>query len=136
MPGIESTSSALAAEKLRLNLIAQNIANAQTTKDVNGQAYKRKYAVFEAYMTPEQAAPGIDTQGVRVSGVKEDMTPGLKIFNPQHPHADKNGMVEYPNVQLSNEMVDMIMASRAYEANLNVVKTSYQMAQQALNLGK
>ena len=75
-------------------------------------------------------------QGVRVVDVYDDQTPGRMIFNPGHPHANEDGMVEMPNVDVSREMIDLISASRAYEANLTVVKTSRRMAQQALAIGR
>ena len=75
-------------------------------------------------------------QGVRVVDVFDDQTPGRMIFNPGHPHANDDGMVEMPNVDVSREMIDLISASRAYEANLTVVKTSRRMAQQALAIGR
>jgi flagellar basal-body rod protein FlgC len=128
-------------------VIAQNIANAHTTRDMDGGVYKRKLVAFET-LIDEAKEPvafnhtrknlGYDAlhQGVRVSDVFDDKTPGRKIYNPDHPHADKDGMVEMPNVEVSREMVDMISSSRAYEANLNVAKTSRQMAMKAISLGQ
>ena len=141
IPGIESTGSALSAEKIRLEIIAQNIANSNTTQDASGNVYKRKEVVFEEFTkSPEKRIPGyVDEnlyQGVRVTDVVDDQTPGRMIYNPGHPHANKDGMVEMPNVDVSREMVDLISASRAYEANLTVVKTSRRMAQQAMAIGK
>ncbi|MBT5380596.1 MAG: flagellar basal body rod protein FlgC, partial [Opitutae bacterium] len=74
--------------------------------------------------------------GVRVDDVFDDTTPGRKIYNPDHPHADGEGMVEMPNVEVAREMVDLISASRAYEANLSVARTARQMAMKAINLGR
>ena len=127
IPGVESTGSALTAEKLRLEIIAQNIANSNTTRDASGNVYKRKEVSFEEYVKrPERRVPGyVDEnlyQGVRVTDVFDDQTPGRIIFNPGHPHANEDGMVEMPNVDVSREMIDLISASRAYEANLTVVK--------------
>ena len=141
IPGIESTGSALSAEKIRLEIIAQNIANSNTTQDANGNVYKRKEVAFEEYIKmPERRVPGyVDEnlyQGVRVTDVFDDNTPRRMIYNPGHPHANEDGMVEMPNVDVSREMVDLISASRAYEANLSVVKTSRRMAQQAMAIGK
>ena len=147
MPGIRATGNALAAEKVRLSVIAQNIANAHTTRDMDGGVYKRKLVAFET-LIDEAKEPvafnhtrknlGYDAlhQGVRVSDVFDDKTPGRKIYNPDHPHADQEGMVEMPNVEVSREMVDMISSSRAYEANLNVAKTARQMAMKAISLGQ
>ena len=141
IPGVESTGSALSAEKIRLEIIAQNIANSNTTQDANGNVYKRKEVAFEEFIKmPERRIPGyVDEnlyQGVKVVDVYDDQTPGRMIFNPGHPHANKDGMVEMPNVDVSREMIDLISASRAYEANLSVVKTSRRMAQQALAIGR
>ena len=141
IPGIESTGSALSAEKIRLEIIAQNIANSNTTQDAAGNVYKRKEVAFEEYVKmPERRVPGyVDEnlyQGVRVTDVFDDQTPGRMIYNPGHPHANEDGMDEMPNVDVSREMVDLISASRAYEANLTVVKTSRRMAQQAMAIGK
>ena len=141
IPGVESTGSALSAEKIRLEIIAQNIANSNTTQDASGKVYKRKEVAFEEYVKmPERRVPGyVDEnlyQGVRVVDVFDDQTPGRMIFNPGHPHANDDGMVEMPNVDVSREMIDLISASRAYEANLTVVKTSRRMAQQALTIGR
>ena len=141
IPGVESTGSALSAEKIRLEIIAQNIANANTTQDHDGNVYKRKEVAFEEYVTsPERRTPGyVDENlylGVKVVDVYDDPSPGRMIYNPGHPHADDNGMVEMPNVEMSREMVDLISASRAYEANLTVVKTARRMAQQAIAIGR
>ena len=141
IPGVESTGSALSAEKIRLEVIAQNIANSNTTQDASGKVYQRKEVAFEEFIkTPGRRTPGyVDEnlyQGVRVVDVYDDQTPGRMIFNPGHPHANKVGMVEMPNVGVSREMIDLISASRAYEANLSVVKTSRRMAQQALAIGR
>ena len=128
-------------KKIRLEIIAQNIANSNTTQDASGNVYKRKEVVFEEFIkNPERRVPGyVDEnlyQGVRVTDVTDDQTPGRMIYNPGHPHANEDGMVEMPNVDVSREMVDLISASRAYEANLTVVKTSRRMAQQAMAIGK
>lgn len=133
IPGIQASSDALAAEKLRLRLVAENIANAQTTRGPNGKPYQRKMAVFESYL----AGAGKEaTTSVRVKSIQSDKSEGEKVYNPSHPHADKNGMVEMPNVKVSQEMVDMILASRTYEANLKAFKTVRMMAQKTLQIGK
>ena len=141
IPGIEATGSALTAEKIRLEVIAQNIANSNTTQDSDGNVYQRKEVAFEEFIkSPERRVAGFVDEnlyhGVKVTDVYDDQTPGPMIFNPGHPHANQDGMVEMPNVDVSREMIDLISASRAYEANLTVVKTSRRMAQQALSIGK
>lgn len=135
LPAIDVTASALNAEKIRLEIISQNIANVQTTRGPDGLPYKRKEVSFEAEL--QQVGDGSRTAtGVRVADITDDKTPGQRIYNPSHPHADAAGMVEMPNVNLAREMVDLIAASRTYEANLSVVRTARQMAQQALQIGR
>ena len=127
--GGSAAADAMAAEKLRLRLISENIANAQTTRGPNGKPYCRKTAVFESFLDN-------NCTSVRVKEIANDKTEGEKIYNPSHPHADKNGFVEMPNVKVSQEMVDMILASRAYEANLKAFKTVQSIAQKTLQIGK
>lgn len=132
--GIDVTSGALAAQKLRLDLVAQNIANAQTTRTPEGGPYRRKVVTFETELLKrEGAAP---QQGVRVGAVLSDKSPGQQVYNPQHPDAGPDGLVTMPNVNLSFEMVDLITASRSYEANLSVVKNAKMIAMKALEIGK
>jgi len=132
LSGIHATSSALTAEQIRMDVVAQNIANAYTTKDVNGGAYQRQTVSFQSMLG---GMSGVE-KGVRVGGIKPDTTPGDMIYNPGHPHADKNGMLRMPNVQLAVEMVDLMGASRAYEANLSVARNARSMAMKALTIGK
>lgn len=130
LPGINSTASALNAEKVRMNIVAQNIANAQTTRDANGEVYRRKIVSFESAL---DSATG--QTSVRVGGVTNDTSPTHWLYNPGHPDANEDGMVEMPNVEVSREMVDMITASRSYEANLQMIRTARQMAKQVLSIG-
>ena len=136
LAGIASTESALDAERVRMDIVAQNIANAQTTRDVDGKPYQRRVVTFESELIRNSGISGQPTTALKVSEIARDETPGPQIFNPQHPHANADGMVEMPNVQLSKEMVDLITASRAYEANLKVVSTSRRMASQAMQIGR
>lgn len=139
MPGLESTASALAAEKVRLDIIGQNIANAHTTRGPDGKPYARQMVSFESKLmqvgTNEDGSK-IMTTGVRVKSIENDTRPGPIVYNPGHPDANEEGFVQLPNVNLTHEMVDLIAASRSYEANLQVVRTAKQMAQQALRIGK
>lgn len=128
--GGNAAADAMAAEKLRIRLISENIANAQTTKGPNGKTYCRKIAVFESFLDKNNCA------SVRVKEIANDKSAGDKIYNPAHPHADKNGFVEMPNVKVSKEMVDMILSSRAYEANLKGFKMVQSIAQKTLQIGK
>lgn len=132
--GIDITSGALAAQKMRLDIVAQNIANAQTTRTAEGGPYKRQVVSFETELVKRTG--GASLQTVRIGGVTNDRSPGQEVYNPQHPDAGPDGMVKMPNVNLSYEMVDLITASRAYEANLSVVKNARTMAQKTLEIGK
>jgi flagellar basal-body rod protein FlgC len=136
--GIDVTASALNAQKTRLDIVAQNIANAQTTRGPDGLPYQRKIVSFETELLRQtgQAAGGRSIQSVRVNGINADTTPGQRVYDPQHPDAGKDGYVVMPNVNMAYEMVDLMTASRAYEANLSVVKNARQMALKALDIGK
>jgi flagellar basal-body rod protein FlgC len=137
LPGIRASVSALDGERTRLEVITQNIANANTTRGLDGKPYQRQSVVFESYL---QQASGVATPNatpeVRVAGIVKDSRPPQMVFNPHHPDADASGMVAMPNINIHEEMADMIVASRAYEANLAVVKNSRSMALQALSIGK
>lgn len=133
--GIDVTAGALNAQKTRLDIVAQNIANAQTTRGPNGTPYQRQVVSFESELVRRSAA-GASLQSVRVASITPDRTPGEQVYNPQHPDAGPEGLVTMPNVNLSYEMVDLITASRAYEANLSVVKNARQMAMKTLEIGK
>ncbi len=136
--GVGATGSALNAQKTRLDLIAQNIANAQTTRSADGGPYKRQVVTFEAQLANRMARGGqaAGATGVKVASISNDPTPGQKIYDPRHPDADVQGMVAMPNVNVSTEMVDLITASRTYEANLSVVKAARQMAQKTIDIGR
>jgi flagellar basal-body rod protein FlgC len=127
------TASALEAEKMRVDITSQNIANAHTTQGLDGKPYQRRVVAFESVLNQEM---GQNMQGVRISEIKRDESPGEVINNPEHPHADEDGNVLMPNVNIAYEMVDMVTASRSYEANLAVVRNARQMANQALSIGR
>lgn len=132
---IDVTAGALNAQKTRLDVVAQNIANAQTTRTPNGMPYQRQIVSFESELIRRNVG-GASLQSVRVASIAPDRTPGEQVYNPQHPDAGADGLVRMPNVNLSYEMVDLITASRAYEANLSVVKNARQMALKILQIGK
>jgi len=134
--GVELSAGALNAQKTRLDIVAQNIANAQTTRTAAGVPYQRQVVSFETQLIHQEGSGGPALQGVRVAGITADRTPGQQVYNPQHPDAGPDGLVTMPNVNLAYEMVDLITASRAYEANLSVVKNSKQMAMKTLDIGK
>jgi flagellar basal-body rod protein FlgC len=131
---IDITSGALAAQRMRLDIVAQNIANAQTTRTPEGGPYKRQIVNFETELL--KRAGGQNLQTVHISSVASDKSEGERIQNPQHPDADEDGFVQMPNVNLAYEMVDLITASRTYEANLTVVKNARTMAMKTLEIGK
>jgi flagellar basal-body rod protein FlgC len=134
LPAINSTSAALEAERLRMDTISQNIANANMTRPVNGKLYERQQVVFEAVM--QNAQQGSAGQAAQVARVEADPRPPRLVFNPHHPDADDNGMVAMPDINVHEEMADMIVASRSFEANLALVKTARNMALQTLAIGK
>ncbi len=136
IPGIEASSSALTAERTRLDVIAGNLANAQNTGDANGQVYRRKMVVFESKLNDALGTdPGAPTQ-VGVARVIDDPSPLPKVYMPGHPKADAQGMVSMPNVNPLDEMVDMITSSRSYQANLQVIQTGRSMFEQSLKIAQ
>ncbi len=134
--GIDVTAGALNAQKTRLDIVAQNIANAQTTRTAGGGPYQRQIVSFETELLRRTGNGGPALQSVRVASISADRSPGQQVYNPQHPDADAGGLVTMPNVNLAYEMVDLITASRAYEANLSIVKNARQMALKTLEIGK
>ncbi|MDO9574604.1 MAG: flagellar basal body rod protein FlgC, partial [Candidatus Contubernalis sp.] len=111
------SGSGMTAERFRLDLIANNLANINTTRTAEGGPYRRQSAIFSEALTQAQnGGPAIKSAGVRVVGVARDETPPQLIYDPIHPDADEEGYVAMPNVNVINEMVDMITATRAYEA--------------------
>lgn len=125
------SASGLAAERLRMDTITSNMANVQTTRGEDGQAYRRKIAVFqEAY----DKAKGMS--GVKTVGIVEDESPLKEVYDPSHPDADENGYVTMPNVNILNEMADMIASTRAYEAIADSIDASKSMYLKALEIGK
>jgi flagellar basal-body rod protein FlgC len=135
LPGVDSAASALQAEKVRMEVISQNIANANTTRTDKGGPYQRKVVRFETIMA-NQFAPYSAKAEVRVSGIETDNRPFKIMHQPGHPDADVDGMVKYPNVNVHEEMADLIASSRAMEANLSIIRTARQMAMQTLAIGK
>jgi len=139
---INVSSSALSAERTRMNLISSNLANANATRTPEGGPYKRKDAVFSA--TPlensfNRALDGATAQQVRrveVSQIIEDQNPPRLQYDPGHPDADPQGYVAMPNVNVVEEMADMIGATRAYEANVTAVQAAKSMALKTLEIGR
>ena len=140
---IDISASGLTAERFRMNIISNNIANANTTRTESGEPFRRKLPVFQARedSVSEKLSGNLFSNvqsgnGVRVMSVVEDDTKFKMIYNPGHPDANKEGYVKMPNVDVIKEMVDLISASRAYEANLSIVDTTKTLVQRLLNLGK
>jgi flagellar basal-body rod protein FlgC len=138
LPGIASSASALDAERVRMDVIAQNIANVNVTRDVDGKPYQRQEVVFESVLNALQNSDSSDagTKTVQIARVQKDSRPPRMVYNPGHPDANAQGMVAMPNINMHEEMVDMIASSRSYEANLAVVKNARTMAMQALSIAK
>ncbi len=141
---IDISGSGLAAERLRMDVTAENLANAQSTQGADGQPYRRKEVVlrqagggFEtalsSAMGPGSATPA---RGVEVVAIAEDQSPNRMVYDPGHPDADADGYVSMPNVDPVTEMVDLIAASRAYEANVTAMQTAKSMFSKTLDLLK
>ncbi|HEV8541900.1 MAG TPA: flagellar basal body rod protein FlgC [Verrucomicrobiae bacterium] len=135
LTGIDSSASALAAERIRMEVITENIANANTTRGIDGRPYQRQQVVFEKALA-NATGLGTGPEKVEVSKIVKDQSPPRLVYDPGHPDANADGMVAYPNISIHNEMADLIVASRAFEANLAVVKNARVMAQQTLSIGK
>ena len=137
--GLEISASALTAERLRMDVVAENLANAQTTRGADGQPYRRKEVVlqerpgsFGASLTAAMSKGS--SGGVEVAGVVQDQTPLKRVYDPGHPDADADGYVSMPNVDTVSEMVDLITAQRAYEANVTAMQAAKQMFAKTLEL--
>ena len=137
MPGVDSAASALQAEKTRMEVIGQNIANANTTRTDGGGPYMRQTVRFETYLKDQMGVnPNDSSQLVRVSEIVPDPRPPREIYHPGHPDANADGIVQYPNVSVHQEMADLIASSRAMEANLAIIRNARSMALQTLNIGR
>lgn len=138
-----TAGSALTAQRLRMDVTASNVANAESTSTPRGGPYKRARVFFAPVRAAVQGfqafnrAPNADAlRGVQVQAVVEDPAPPRMVFDPSHPDADAEGNVAYPNVDLVTEMTDMLSASRAYEANLTVINVVKNMTQRAIDIGR
>lgn len=134
------SSSGLSAERLRMDTIASNIANVETTRGENGQPYRRKIAVFQENLdktlNKDTGKYEDNMLGVKAVGIKEDESSLKRVYEPSNPDADKDGYVSMPNVNILNEMADMISATRSYEANINAIQTEKSMFSKTLEIGK
>jgi flagellar basal-body rod protein FlgC len=138
LSGIDSTAAALNAERIRMDVVSENIANVNTTHGPDGKPYQRQQVVFESMLQARQNSDtaGLAPQSVQIARVEKDPRPPIMVYNPSHPDANAQGMVAMPDINIHEEMVDMIAASRAFEANLAVVKNARTMAMQTLAIGK
>jgi flagellar basal-body rod protein FlgC len=125
------SGSAISAQSQRLNVVASNLANAESIAGPNGQPYKARQVVFQTQNFGADAG----SAGVRVAPVFADRTPGREIYDPSNPLADSAGMVTMPNVNPVEEMVNMISASRSYQTNVDVMNTAKSLLQKVLQLG-
>ncbi|MEK4294634.1 flagellar basal body rod protein FlgC [Paenibacillus odorifer] len=140
------SASALTAQRLRMDVISSNVANAETTRAsvVDGKAvpYRRKLVVMEATESSKfsnilnSKLNGSSSEGVKVQSIIEDTSPLKPVYNPSHPDADAEGYVYMPNVDITKEMVDMLSASRSYEANVTMLNASKAMVSKALEIGR
>jgi flagellar basal-body rod protein FlgC len=145
--GMEISATALTAQRLRMNVTAENLANAQTTRGADGQPYRRKEVVLQsvpqgggfgsqlsAAMGGGPGANQAHPPGVQVAAISEDQTNGKLVYDPSHPDANEQGYVRMPNVDTVTEMVDLIDSQRAYEANVTAMSASKQMFAKTLDL--
>jgi flagellar basal-body rod protein FlgC len=143
---IEISASGLSAERLAMDVIANNLANVDTTRTPQGGPFRRQLVVFAQKPDPTQAGgsdgfdpfraqgSGAQTAGVEVLGIVQDQSPDRLVFDPGNPDADARGYVHYPNINVVKEMVDMMAASRAYEANVTAIREARQMTTATLSL--
>lgn len=145
LAGFDISATALTAQRLRMDVISSNIANAETTRAsyVNGEfvPYRRKMVVVEPSETSfsnmlNNQLGTLANQGVKVTAVTEDQTPFKTVYNPSHPDANADGMVSMPNVDILKEMVDMISATRSYEASVTALNASKAMFTKSLEIGR
>ena len=135
---MEVAASGLSAERGRMNVVAGNLANARTTRTAEGGPYKRLDPVFTATpINPRSFDPVLKkVETVQLTEVRPDTQPGSMVYEPGHPDANADGFVEYPNVNVVTEMVNMMTASRAYEAGVTSIESLKSMARAALRIGK
>lgn len=142
---INLSATGLTAQRLRMDVIAKNIANASTTRTENGLPYRRQVVIFEEncrnkafsqFLSEESRRLFLKNGGVKVKGIVDDKSPFKRIYDPGHPDADAEGYVLMPNVDVVVEMVNMISAARAYEANVTALNATKGMAQKALEIGR
>lgn len=140
LKSMDISASALTAQRIRMDVIAENLANINTTRTATGDPYKRRYVVMQQREDQtfagmlERAKAKSNGSGVRVTEIREDESPFKLDYNPDHPDANEEGYVQMPNVDLVVEMVDMMAATRSYEANITATNAIKSMALKALEI--
>ncbi|MDL2273083.1 flagellar basal body rod protein FlgC [Oscillospiraceae bacterium OttesenSCG-928-G22] len=140
---MEISGSALTAQRFRMDIIAENLSNATTTRTANGETYRRKNVVmqertgttFQSYLDRAYGGTAVPA-GVRITDIVEDPSEFKLVYDPTHPDAMEDGYVRYPNVDTVQEMVDMISATRSYEANITALNAFKNIAMKALEIGR
>ena len=127
-------ASGMAAERLRMDVTSNNLANADTTRGPNGQPYRRQAVVLQAGNPSFSSMLGQTQAGVQVAGIVADATPGQRVYDPSHPDADAQGYVTMPNVNTVTEMTDLITESRSYEADTQALDTAKQLYLKTLDI--
>lgn len=142
MTAIDIGASGLKAERTHLNVISMNLANAKTTRTTSGGPYRRKEVVFKEadvetpFSKTMQTAQDRELKGVRTDAIRNDNRPLKQVYEPNHPDANKDGYVSYPDINVVEEMTNMLSAMRAYEANVSTITTSKNMFTKALEIGR
>ena len=131
-------ASALSAERTRIEVAVSNLANAESTRGADGKPYRRRDVVLatDSVQSFDSALGAASATGVKVAGIVEDTAPARRRYDPSHPDADKEGFVELPNINPAEEMVDMVGASRAYQANLTAISLIRDLVSRSLELGR
>ncbi len=134
LSALRLSSTGLSVERTRVNLAASNLANAESTRGPDGAPYRRLDPVLEATPFEEELGGATGLSGVRVAEIAQDQRPGRRVYSPSHPDADPNGFVTLPNVNPIYEVVNLMSAQKAYDANATAVDTLKTMAQRALDI--
>jgi flagellar basal-body rod protein FlgC len=136
LSAINASASALDAQRARMEVAVSNLANADSTRSANGEPYRRREVVLESAAIGAPAGEGFQAHGVRVAAVVEDQAAFRRRYEPSHPDADAEGYVAEPNVDVPEEMVDMLGAARAYQANLAAISMIKDLIAKSLELGR
>lgn len=140
LSSFDISGSGMTAQKYRLDIVSQNIANAQVTRTENGEAYRRKMVILQSsnvqsFREVLNNEIGVRKQGVEVAAVVDDPSALVPVYDPSHPDANADGYVMYPNINTAQEMIDAMGASRAYEANVTAFNATKSIAMKALEIG-